>query len=81
MFCPKGYVTVEPEDDEDMWHLYNLIQEVCAAYGYYIILLLLTRTLCLLMCYRVTGFERVPIVAYRKFPQQVPSVQTACMSP
>ena len=25
----KGYVNVRPEDDEDMWHLYNLIQEVC----------------------------------------------------
>ncbi|KAI0322478.1 pelota [Amylostereum chailletii] len=23
----SGYVTVRPEDDEDMWHLYNLIQE------------------------------------------------------
>ncbi|KAG8966098.1 Translation factor pelota [Tulasnella sp. 419] len=22
-----GYVTLRPEDDEDMWHLYNLIQE------------------------------------------------------
>ena len=22
----KGYVTLRPEDDEDMWHLYNLIQ-------------------------------------------------------
>lgn len=25
----QGRVTVRPEDDEDMWHLYNLIQEVC----------------------------------------------------
>jgi protein pelota len=24
----QGHVTVRPEDDEDMWHLYNLIQEV-----------------------------------------------------
>lgn len=24
----KGYVTLRPEEDEDMWHLYNLIQEV-----------------------------------------------------
>ena len=24
----QGYVTVRPEEDEDMWHLYNLIQEV-----------------------------------------------------
>jgi len=23
----SGYVTLRPEDDEDMWHLYNLIQE------------------------------------------------------
>ncbi|KAI0068786.1 pelota [Artomyces pyxidatus] len=23
----SGYVSVRPEDDEDMWHLYNLIQE------------------------------------------------------
>ncbi|THH14883.1 hypothetical protein EW146_g5511 [Bondarzewia mesenterica] len=23
----SGYVTVRPEEDEDMWHLYNLIQE------------------------------------------------------
>ena len=23
-----GHVTLRPEDDEDMWHLYNLIQEV-----------------------------------------------------
>lgn len=25
----QGYVTLRPEDDEDMWHLYNLIQQVC----------------------------------------------------
>ena len=24
----QGYVNVRPEEDEDMWHLYNLIQEV-----------------------------------------------------
>ena len=24
----KGYITLRPEEDEDMWHLYNLIQEV-----------------------------------------------------
>lgn len=24
----QGRVTIRPEDDEDMWHLYNLIQEV-----------------------------------------------------
>lgn len=24
----SGHVTVRPEEDEDMWHLYNLIQEV-----------------------------------------------------
>jgi protein pelota len=23
-----GYLKVRPEDDEDMWHLYNIIQEV-----------------------------------------------------
>jgi len=23
----QGHVTLRPEDDEDMWHLYNLIQE------------------------------------------------------
>lgn len=23
----KGYVTLRPEDDEDIWHLYNLIQK------------------------------------------------------
>lgn len=22
----SGYVTLRPEDDEDMWHVYNLIQ-------------------------------------------------------
>ena len=33
--CPsvQGYVTVRPEDDEDMWHLYNLIQEVRSVTG------------------------------------------------
>jgi len=24
----QGYVKVRPEEDEDMWHLYNLIREV-----------------------------------------------------
>ena len=24
----KGYVVLRPEDDEDMWHVYNLIAEV-----------------------------------------------------
>lgn len=24
----QGYVTLIPQDDEDMWHIYNLIQEV-----------------------------------------------------
>ena len=24
----QGYVTLRPEDDEDMWHVYNLISEV-----------------------------------------------------
>ena len=24
----QGYVNLRPEDDEDMWHLYNIIQEV-----------------------------------------------------
>jgi hypothetical protein len=24
----KGHVTLRPEDDEDMWHVYNLIAEV-----------------------------------------------------
>lgn len=24
----QGYVTLRPEDDEDMWHVYNLIAEV-----------------------------------------------------
>lgn len=23
----QGHVTLRPEDDEDMWHLYNLIQQ------------------------------------------------------
>ena len=23
----QGHVTIRPEDDEDMWHLYNLIQQ------------------------------------------------------
>jgi len=23
----QGHVTLRPEDDEDMWHLYNLIQK------------------------------------------------------
>lgn len=27
-FDIQGYVTLRPEDDEDMWHLYNLIQNV-----------------------------------------------------
>lgn len=26
--CSQGHVSLRPEDDEDMWHLYNLIQEV-----------------------------------------------------
>lgn len=26
----SGYVTLKAEEDEDMWHAYNLIQEVCA---------------------------------------------------
>ena len=26
--CFKGHVTLRPEDDEDMWHVYNLISEV-----------------------------------------------------
>lgn len=24
----SGYVTLRPQEDEDMWHAYNLIQEV-----------------------------------------------------
>jgi stalled ribosome rescue protein Dom34 len=24
----SGHVTLRPEDDEDMWHVYNLISEV-----------------------------------------------------
>lgn len=28
-----GHVTLRPEDDEDMWHLYNLIQEVSKTLG------------------------------------------------
>lgn len=24
----QGHVTLRPEDDEDMWHVYNLIAEV-----------------------------------------------------
>jgi len=24
----QGYVILRPEDDEDMWHVYNLIAEV-----------------------------------------------------
>ena len=24
----QGYVVLRPEDDEDMWHVYNLIAEV-----------------------------------------------------
>ena len=24
----QGYVNLRPEDDEDMWHLYNIIQNV-----------------------------------------------------
>ena len=27
MSMSKGHVTLRPEDDEDMWHLYNLIQQ------------------------------------------------------
>lgn len=25
----SGFVQLYPNDDEDLWHLYNLIQEVC----------------------------------------------------
>jgi hypothetical protein len=27
----QGYVNLRPEDDEDMWHLYNIIQNVSSA--------------------------------------------------
>jgi len=27
----QGYVKLRPEDDEDMWHLYNIIQNVSSA--------------------------------------------------
>lgn len=32
---PQGYVKLRPEDDEDMWHIYNLISVVrnCCACG------------------------------------------------
>lgn len=32
----QGHVTVRPEDDEDMWHLYNLIQEVSQRVYFYL---------------------------------------------
>ena len=28
----QGYVVLRPEEDEDMWHLYNIIQEVSFIY-------------------------------------------------
>lgn len=28
----QGHVTLRPEDDEDMWHVYNLIAEVSPLY-------------------------------------------------
>jgi stalled ribosome rescue protein Dom34 len=31
----QGYVSLRPEDDEDMWHLYNLIQQVTQEFHYY----------------------------------------------
>lgn len=30
----SGYVTLRPQEDEDMWHAYNLVQEVSASVSF-----------------------------------------------